>query len=186
MLLKDYEQVGHYLNINFIEPAGPGLFAYRGDMVLVEGEVADASGRRKPPSSWVRQAVLLADECKLRFVAAFLDDLAKLEVFIQRYARDFAPDMQAILFVANIPTPLVVREADVAFQLIPLLDGMVWNELLDLAALEKGDLKGQSSGEKVATVAKALATYKSKGEGLSLAEALTRTIEVVLESRGAV
>ena len=186
MLLQDYEQRCLLTNLNFIEPAGPGLFAFRGDMVLVEGEVADASGRRKPPASSMRQAVVLAEEGALKFAAAFLDDLAKLGLFIERYAPDFAPDMRALFFVANIPEPMVVEEAGVAFALIPLIDGMVWNELLDVAALEKGDLKGQTSGEKVATVVKSLAGYKWKGDKLPLAEALTRTIEVELVSRGAV
>jgi hypothetical protein len=186
MLLKDYEQRGLLANLNFIEPAGPGLFAFRGDMVLVEGEVADASGRRKPPVASMRQAVVLADADKLKFAGAFLDDLAKLGTFIERYTPDFAPGMQALFFVANIPEPMVVEEAGVAFVLIPLIDGLVWNELLDVAALEKGDLKGQSSGEKVTTVVKSLATHKAKGDRLRLAEALTRTIEVELVSRGAV
>jgi len=186
MLLKDYEKRGLLTNLNFIEPAGPGLFAFRGDMVLVEGEVADASGRRKPPASSMRQAVVLADEGMLKFAGAFLDDLAKLGIFLERYTPDFGPGMQALFFVANIPEPMVVEEAGVSFVLIPLLDGMVWNELLDVAALEKGDLKGQTSGEKVATVVKALAGNKWKGDRLSLGEALTRTIEVELVSRGAV
>ncbi|MBL8447228.1 MAG: hypothetical protein JNJ44_07425 [Zoogloeaceae bacterium] len=186
MLLKDYDQRGLLINLNFIEPAGPAMFGFRGDMVLVEGEVADASGRRRPPTSTVRQAVVLADAEKLKFVSAWLDDLAKLPLFLDRYGVDFAADLAAVFFVANIRDPLVVEEGGRQIALVPLLDGMVWNELLDLAALEKGDLKGQSSGQKISTVAKVLAAGPYKGERLPLAAALARTIEVELESRGAV
>lgn len=186
MLLKDYEQRGLLINLNFIEPAGPGLFGFRGDMVLIEGEIADSSGRRRPPSSTVRQAVILADGEKLKFISAWLDDLAKLELFLKRYESDFAPDVAAVFLVANIGDPLVVVEGGREIALVPLLDGMVWNELLDLAALEKSDLKGQYSGQKITTVAKALAGNKFKGDRIPLAAALERTIEVELESRGAV
>jgi hypothetical protein len=74
----------------------------------------------------------------------------------------------------------------VRYHLEPLIDGLVWNELLDVAALEKGDLKGQSSGEKVVTVLKALADVKLPKQLVSLEQALGMTIEVELPTRGAV
>ena len=187
MILKTYEEKGLLFNSNFTEPAGaPGLFAYRGDLVLVEGDVADASGRRKPPTSTIRQSVLLADGDKLVLSAGLLEDIARLPIFVERYAADFAPDMSAVFFVANIAKPIQVTIEGIRFALIPLEDGMVWNELLDELSLEKSDLKGQSAGEKVATVQAALKTHSPKGEAVTLETALANTIEVKRGGRGPV
>jgi hypothetical protein len=49
MLLDTFETQGLLFNSNFKDAAGAGLQAYRGDLVLIEGEVADTMGRRKPP-----------------------------------------------------------------------------------------------------------------------------------------
>jgi hypothetical protein len=187
MPIKTYEQSNLLLNQNFIEPAGAAdLLACRGDMVLVEGEITDASGRRKPPTSTMRQAVVLARGDKLVLVSGFFDDLAKLPQFIARYSADYAPEVKILFFVANIADPLLVEDRGVRYHLEPLIDGLVWNELLDVAALEKGDLKGQSSGEKVVTVLKALADVKLPKRVVSLEQALGMTIEVELPTRGAV
>lgn len=187
MILKSYEEKGLLFNSNFTEPAGePGLFAYRGDLVLVEGDVADASGRRKPPTATIRQAVILAEGDKLVLVSGLFEDIARLPVFVERYAADFAPDMSAVFFVANIAKPIKLDLNGIRFALIPLEDGMVWNELLDELSLEKADLKGQSAGEKVATVKAALKNHVAKGEEVSLETALASTIEVKRGGRGPV
>lgn len=187
MILQRYEQQGLLFNSNFTESAGaPGLFAYRGDLVLVEGEIGDASGRRKPPTATVRQSVLLADGDTLKLAAGLLDDIARLPVFIERYAGDFAPDVKVIFFVSNIGKPIQLSLDGVRYALLPLEDGMVWNELLDELHLEKSDLKGQSAGEKVATVSAAFKDYAAKGSELTLEAALAATIEVRRGGRGPV
>jgi len=186
MLLDSYTQQGLFLNTNFNDQTSAGQQAYRGDLALVLGEVADASGRRLPPTATVRQAVLLASADKLLLVAGFLDDVAKLGLFEARYAGDFAPDVKLLFFVANIAKPLVVSLQGATAALLPLDDGMVWNELLEEVHLDKDDLKGQSAADKVATVRGAVAGYKAKGDTVTLAEALTRTIAVRLGGRGAV
>lgn len=186
MLLDSYAQQGLFLNMNFNDKTSAGQQAYRGDLALVLGEVADASGRRLPPTATVRQAVLLSSADKLLLAAGFLDDLAKLQFFEERYAGDFAADVKLLFFVANINKPLVVSLQGATASLVPLDDGMVWNELLEVLHLEKDDLKGQSAADKVTTVLGAFAGYKPKGDVVSFAEALTRTIEVRLGGRGAV
>lgn len=186
MLFDAYTQQGLFLNTNFNALTSAGQQAYRGDLALVLGEVADASGRRLPPTATVRQAVLLAAGEKLLLASGFLDDVAKLSLFAERYAGDFAPDVKLLFFVANIARPLVVPLAGASAALLPLEDGMVWNELLEELHLDKDELKGQSAADKVATVFAAFAGYRAKGEAVTLAEAQTRTIAVRLGGRGAV
>lgn len=55
-------------------------------------------------------------------------------------------------------------------------EGLLWNELLDMASLEKGDFKGQSPVEKIATVAKALKGYTPKADTVDFPTALTRIV----------
>lgn len=187
MLLDRYENDQRLYNANFKEATSSGgMYAYRGDLVLVEGEIADAQGRRKPPIAGMLGGVVLADADKIKLLAGSIDDLAQIKILIEKYQADFAPDMKAVLYVVNIAKPLVTEAAGVKWTLIPMTDGMVWNELVDELALEKGDFKGQSGADKVVTVLNAFADYKPKYEAVSLEEALTRTNDAKRESRGPV
>lgn len=167
MLLDTFETQGLLFNSNFKDKAGSGLQAYRGDLVLIEGEVADAMGRRKPPLATMVGAVMLADETQLKFVAGSLDDVAQLSAFVEKYQAFFAPGMGALLYVVNIAKPMIVELAGVSFALLPLADGLVWNELVDELRLDKSDFKGQSSGEKVYTLYKAYQDFRPRGENVS-------------------
>lgn len=186
MLLDSYESQGLLFNSNFKDSAGAGLQAYRGDLVLIEGEVADAMGRRKPPLATMVGAVMLADETKLKFVAGSLDEIAQLEAFIAKYQADFAPGMGSLLYVVNLAKSMQVELAGVNFMLLPLADGLVWNELVDELRLEKSDFKGQSSGEKVLTLYKSFQDYRPRGEKSTFEQALTCTTDAKRAIYGAV
>jgi hypothetical protein len=186
MLLDTFETQGLLFNSNFKDSAGSGLQAYRGDLVLIEGEVADAMGRRKPPLATMVGAVLLADETQLKFVAGSLDEIAQLNAFVEKFQPYFAPDMGALLYVVNIAKPMLVELAGIGFVLLPLADGLVWNELVDELRLDKSDFKGQSSGEKVVTLYKAYQDYRPRGEKVALEVALTRVTDAKRAIYGAV
>jgi hypothetical protein len=186
MLLDTYETQGLLYNSNFKESAGAGLQAYRGDLVLIEGEVADAMGRRKPPLATLVGAVLLADETHLKFVAGSLDEIAHLPAFIEKYQAQFAPGMSALLYVVNISQALRVEAAGIQFILLPLSDGLVWNELVDELGLDKSDFKGQSGGQKVLTLYQASGKYRPRGEAATLEQALSRATAAKRAYHGAV
>lgn len=174
MLLDTLETQGLLYNSNFKEAAGPDGQAYRGDLVLIEGEVADSLGRRKPPVSTLVGAVLLADATQLKFMAGSLDEVAHLVPLMARYGALLAPGVSALLYVVDIDVPMQVEAEGMHFVLLPLSDGLVWNELMDELHLEKGDFKGQSSGEKIATVYRAYRDYRPKYETVSLEVACRR------------
>ncbi len=185
MLLDRYAQQGLLINMNFKEQtSGEKEYAFRGELVLVEGEVADQSGRRKPPSSVIGGTVMLTDDAKIKFVAGFLDELAHLELFNNRYGEDAADDMRALFLVPNIREAMQVEFAGKVFVLVPCTDGMVWNELIDLLALEKSDFKGQSAADKVATVAKAFEDFTPKYAKTTYDEALANATDTKREARG--
>ncbi len=183
MLLERYEQAGLFFNMNFCEAAGSD-FAYRGELVITEGEIGDASGRRKPPILVLKQAVMLADADKIKLLSGQLDELAQVEQLFARYQADFAPNVQIVMYLSNTKDPTISELNGVKVMLLPIDDAMVWQELVDELALEKIDFKGQSAGEKVATVLGAIANYAPKYPTVSWADALTQTVAVRRSGRG--
>jgi hypothetical protein len=169
MLLARYEQNQCFFNMNFSEACSEeGKSAYRGELILVEGEVGDAQGRRKPPSLVLKQAIVLAGPEKLLLLAGSLDDVLDFPKLIDKYGPDFGADTRVVLFVVNVDNALEVPVGEAVCYLIPLPDGMAWNELIDLVALEKGDFKGQSAADKVLTVYKAMSDFTPKYKTVSV------------------
>ena len=185
MLLNTYEQNGCLFNMNFIEEAGAGVSGYRGELVLVQGEVGDSAGRRKPPVSVIEQAVILADAEKIKMLSGLLHDLAELEHFFSAYAADLENGVTPLFFVVNAAKEMKVTLNGVTADIIPLPEGLVWAELSDLLGLEKSDFKGQSSGEKIATVYDSLKSYRSGFNEVVWADALSCITAAKRETRGA-
>ena len=147
--------------------------------------MADESGNRKPPKVVMEHVVLLSRDDKLILAAGSLDDIQDLSAFVDKYKADFAPDMKAIIYVVNITEPMQVDIEGITFALIPMQEGITWNELLDEAGLEKNDLKKKSSGDKVYTVWQELKGFAPKGEKVSLDVAMSRTADIKRIERGA-
>jgi hypothetical protein len=185
MLFDAYEKKGLLFNMNFKETEG-SYAGYRGDLVLELGEVGDAHGHLKPPVYTIKNTVVLAEKDKIKLYVGSLDDLALFPKVLDYYKADFAADVRIILFVVNINKPLVIETEGLSISAIGMQEGLIWNELIDLAALEKGDFKGQSATEKIVTVYKALSDYKPKGDKVSFEEALKRTVELKRAGRGPV
>lgn len=186
MIIKEYESKGLLLNVAFVDNAeGAGVLGFRGRLALVEGEVGDATGNRKPPAIVMEQTVLLSKDDKLVLLAGSLDRLEDLPALVEMYKSDLSPDTLVLIYVVNITEPMQVEFEGVNFALIPMREGVVWNELMDLGNLDKSDLKKMSSGQKVATVYDSVKGYQPKGEKLSLEQALERTADITRVERGA-
>ncbi|MBS97667.1 MAG: hypothetical protein CMI01_03185 [Oceanospirillaceae bacterium] len=186
MLLKNYEEQSLLFNTNFTESTSNGGTAYRGELVIQEGDVADAQGRRKPPISLLFGAVVLEENEKISLLVGLLNDLALMEPLLEKYSGDFADEMQSMIFVRNIADPMVLEAAGKSFSLIPLDEGIPWNEAIEELALEKSDFKGQSAGDKLVTLRDEMKSFRAKGEKLSLDAALSKTIEIKKSARGPV
>lgn len=187
MLFDRYVQNGQLFNMNFNEATTrAGFAASRGDLALVEGEIGDAQGRRKPPTEVLKQAVLLSENGRLVLFSGSLDDIRQLPLLLDKYKADFQAGIRVVLFVVNIPDAVTVTLEGIRLELIPLQDGMVWNELVDLAALEKGDFKGLSAADKVLKVFDSLADFKPKYAEATLESVLASRTAAKREARGPV
>lgn len=187
MLLDTYEQNSLLFNTNFKSATSKdGVVGYRGELVLIEGELGDDKGHKKPPVAVMRHAILLADGDKLTFVAGALDQLELLTNFINKYKADFAEGMKAHFYVVNIKEPMQVEAEGVTFVLVPLKEGVAWNELIDELALEKSDFKGQSSADKIISLLDYYKDYQPKFDAVAMDIAMTKTADIKREGYGAV
>lgn len=186
MPLERFKAEGLLFNSNFLDATSEAdISAYRGELVLIEGAVGDAKGHSKPPVEVMRGAVLLADD-KLKLLVGAVDEVTSLTTLVDKYGADFAPGIKAVLYVVNLKDPVQVALDGFTFVLIPLVQGVPWNEVIDELALEKSDFKGQSAADKVLTLYKELQDYKPKYPLVSLDEALANTTEAKREAWGAV
>ena len=186
MLLEDLNRKG-LLSITSVLGATSesDRFAFRGDLVLKEGELREGSQRdRKPPESVIHQSVVLASSEKLLFVAGLFYELKHLKLFVEKYQNALTPDTLLLFYVENIAEKMKVDLAGCSFQLVPYPDGMVWNELLELLYIEKSDLKGQSAEDKVTVVSEAAKDFDTKTAAIGFETALGKTIEVVKDLSG--
>ncbi len=186
MPLAKYKDSGLLFNSNFLEQTSDGsMYGYRGELVLVEGEAADAKGHAKPPLDVVRGVTMLADN-KLNMVIGAIDKLESVQTFINKYKEDFAADIKNVFFVVNIKDPMQVDIDGFKFVFIPLTQGVPWNEIIDELALEKSDFKGQSPADKILTLYTEMQSYDPKYPQVTLDEAMASTEDIVREAWGAV
>lgn len=187
MIFDTFEQNGLLLNSNFKESAGkPGFDAYRGDLVLIEGEVGDAQGRRKPPVSAMRQVVALANEEKLTLLIGSLDTLADLNPLLEKYAANITTETRLLMFVINAAKNFKTSINGIPVEVISLPEGAVWTELCEMLGLEKADFKGQSAGEKVMKLYEELLDYQIKAPELAWAEAQSLITNAKRQIHGAI
>lgn len=187
MSLQELKEQNLFFNINFLSPTSEdGMIGYRGELILIEGEVGDAKGHAKPPLEVMRGAVILEKDGKFVFLVGALDEIESVNLLVEKYKNYFAQDMKALLYVVNIAEPMQVEVEGINFVLIPLVQGVPWNEVIDELALEKSDFKGQSSADKIVTVYKEFQSYSPKYKTASLDEALACVTDKKREAWGAV
>lgn len=185
MLIDTYKDSGLLFNLNFIESTDTPMQAFRGELVLIEGEIGDDKGHTKPPVEVMRGATLLADD-KVQMIIGAVDTLDAVPLLIEKFGKDFASDIAALIYVVNIEKPVITEIAGFNFILIPMVQGVAWNETMEELALEKSDFKGQTPGNKVVTLYEELKAYKPKYSSVTLDEALSMTTDAVREGWGAV
>lgn len=184
MLLDQYKKKGFLFNVNLTGAADIGD-VYRGDLVLEFGDITDR-GELGPPKIVAKQSVLLIVDDKMVLLAGGLDQLSDLAIVLDNFSNDLAENCICFFFVHNIKDPMVITLRGFNYILLPLDDGMIWNELLEVLCIEKSDIKSQSAEEKIVTLYKELGNFKHKYPTVDYEDALGQTIEAKMAVRGAV
>jgi len=187
MSLQVVNDQGLFFNTNFLSKSSKeGMVGYRGELVLVEGGIGDTKGHAKPPIEVMRGAAILEKDGRFVFLVGALDVLESINHLVAKYKQYFSKEMKALLYVVNITEPIQVEIEGINFILIPLVQGVPWNEVIDELALEKSDFKGQSAADKIVTVYNEFKSYSPKYKTVTLAEALGRVTDKKREAWGAV
>ena len=163
MLLDTYHNQERYWLITAQGATGTdGLYAFRGDLIVLAGEFDEVARKRAPPQALIKQAVVLATAEKLEFIAGNFSSIDELPAFVTHFQGDLAPGCVPVFYVDNIAASAQVQIGDHRYVLIQYDDGIVWNNMMEEFYVEKGDLKGQSSEDKVLTVARAAKGHAHK------------------------
>lgn len=185
MLIERYKPF--FYNANFSEDATEsGWSAFRGELILQEGEVADTQGRRKPPAELLKEAVVLTHNEQLCLISGMLERLESGPIMLERYAADIQAHTTAIFYVVNINAPFILEHNTAKLIFIPLVQGMIWNELMDITTLDKSDIKKLSAADKVLAVYKELKDHTFKYPSSTLETELSKTNQIKREVMGSV
>lgn len=184
MILHQFKQQGLLFNSNFLEDVD-GMVAYRGELILIEGQIDEASGHRKPPLELMYGCVLLGDE-QLKMLIGWLDKLSSIKTLLEKYKTVLADDCMLVLYIINAKNAVQLTVDGVKMVVIPMTNGVPWNEIIEELGLEKSDFKGQSAGKKVVTLYEELKGHKYKYPQSSLEVELELVTDAVREHWGAV
>lgn len=176
MLLDTYQEQERYWLITAQGPTGTaGLYAFRGDLIVLAGDFDEAARKRNPPKALLKEAVILATAEKLQFVAGNFASIDEVPEFAARFQDELGADCVPIFYVDNIAANAQVQIGAHRYVLIKFDDGIVWNNLMEEFYVEKGDLKSQSAQDKVLVLATA-----AKGHGYKYP---TQSLEQVLAGK---
>lgn len=149
-----------------------GRYGFRGELGLVFPD--SVAGEARPPIEKADQVILAAEGEQLVFFAAHVDSLAHLDHIVALLGDALVPAGKYFLFAGNVDfsKKYCVEAGGATWHVLPLDEATVWNELLDLFYLERGDLKKASPEAKVDAVVDAAAGYNGKLPLIPYAQAL--------------
>ncbi len=186
MILQKYQESNLLFNSNFLaETSTASMMAYRGELVLVEGEQGDVKGHKKPPKEVIYGAVLLADD-KFKMIIGWLNTVKEIGDFVEKYKVDLADDCIVVMYVINAKDSALLTVDGVKIVMIPLANGVPWNEIIEELGLEKNDFKGQSPADKVVTLYEEIKSHTFKYPESTLEDAIAISTNRVRENWGAI
>lgn len=140
-----------------------GTFGFRGDIALAfQDQVADEA---RPPAYSIEQILAVADAAtgKIPVLTGYLHDFTWLKDTGEVLADFLTAEGTYLFFVNNIDflkSYTVMLPGGVTARILPLDESTVWKETLELAGIEKNDIKKMSGAEKLEYVLNRLAETK--------------------------
>lgn len=129
-----------------------GTFGFRGDIALAfQDQVADEA---RPPAYSIEQILAVADAAtgKIPVLAGYLHNFAWLKDAGEVLADFLVPEGTYVFFVNNIDflkKYTVALPGGVTAKILPLDESTVWKETLELADIDKNDVKKMSGAQKL-------------------------------------
>lgn len=148
------------------------LEGYRGALIVTEGKVLSAD-RKLPPKAQAKQVIMVSEGEKIKFFACELESFNDFAPMFEKYGKFFDSESLVLLFVTDLEANGTFEYEGVTFHAYMLDESSVWNELLELASLEKGDMKRLSAEEKIEKLYEELLESDVSEEARSYEQMLT-------------
>jgi len=135
---------------------------FRGEIALkFAAKLADEA---RPPEIAATQTMFAATGGKFDFIACELDSLAYMEDLRKVLGDSLKPDGQYFVFAGNvdISKKFGITLDGIPFNVLPLDEATVYNELLDLIGLERNDLKKLDTAAKLDKITEAAVKFRGK------------------------
>jgi len=151
-----------------------GRFGFRGEVAIkFAPQLADEA---RPPEITVDQVMAIANEGEkgIPFLTAYLLSFGYLEMLVDALGDTLTPEGKYFLFCNNIDLlkKYQVSMGGATFYILPIDESTVYNELLELLRLEKGDLKKLDTASKLDVVADKALTYTASFPVITYEEGL--------------
>lgn len=144
-------------------PVPGGRFGFRGELALKFAQ--QFSDEARPPEIKADQVMAVgpAAGTTLAFFAGFVHDVAQLALVCDVLGDRLAPDGRYFLFAGNVDIARRYRVSygGVTWHVLPLDEATVYNELLELFRIDRGDLKRLDTAAKLAAVVDAAARFSA-------------------------
>ena len=116
------------------------MHGYRGAMIVEEGK-ALSPDRKLPPKIQAKQVIMVSEDNKIKFFTCELDSFNDFKPMFEKYKSFFIPESVNILFVTDLDGNGTFEYEGITFTAMMLDESSVWNEILEIADLEKSDMK---------------------------------------------
>ena len=133
---------------SFNDKLSGGFHGYRGALIVEEGKQLSPD-RKLPPKIQAKQVIMINDDNGIKFFTCELESFNDFAPLFEKYKDYFQIDGLNILYVTDLDANGTFTYNDIEFTAFMLDESSVWNELLELGGLEKGDMKKLSASEKI-------------------------------------
>ena len=171
------EQQGRLLNAVLKGPTErPGRFGFRGELALKFAQ--QFADEKRPPELSTDQVIAVANagEPTIAFFASYLLSFEHLSALREVLNGLLSPSGKYFVFCNNIDllTKYEVEIDGITFNVLPIDEATVYNELLELLYLDKTSLKKASTAGKTDAIVDAALKFDGKFAPISFAQGVER------------
>ncbi|RXJ60044.1 hypothetical protein [Candidatus Marinarcus aquaticus] len=123
-----------------------GLHGYRGALIVEAGKQISPD-RKLPPKIQAKQVIMISKDEKIKFFSCELESFHHFKPMMEKYGQFFDADSLVLLYVTDLDANGTFEYKDVTITAIMLDESSVWNELLEVASLDKSDMKAYKKAE---------------------------------------
>jgi hypothetical protein len=115
--------------------------------LIIEPGKQISPDRKLPPKIQARQVIMVSKDEKIKFFACELESFNHFKPMMEKYGQFFDENSIVLLYVTDLDANGTFEYEGVNITAYMLDESSVWNELLDLASLEKSDMKAYKKQE---------------------------------------